>query len=159
VQRAFDLSPSKPLAPAHAVAAIVHTTDGRYLLQHRDAIRSIFYPDHWGCFGGAIDAGERPREALARELREELGLDVATLAVGDFGCFSFNVDALGIEPFDRYYYDVTIEAALVASLTLGEGSEMRLVDGPEALHTLRLVPYDGFALWMHCYRGSLRRGD
>jgi len=66
-----------PWQPNHAVAALIQIVDGRYVLQLRDPKPEIFYPDHWGCFGGAIEPGERDEEALMRELREELGLSLA----------------------------------------------------------------------------------
>jgi hypothetical protein len=31
---------------------------GRYLVQLCDSKPTIFFPDHWGCFGGAGEAGE-----------------------------------------------------------------------------------------------------
>ena len=61
------------LRPAHAVAALLQLSDGRYLMQLRDSNPDIFYPEHWGCFGGAVDPGEAPTAALVRELKEELG--------------------------------------------------------------------------------------
>ena len=48
------------LRPQHAVAALLQLSDGRYLMQLRDSNPAIFYPDHWGCFGGAVDAEEAP---------------------------------------------------------------------------------------------------
>ena len=64
------------LRPAHAVAALLQLSDGRYLMQLRDSNPDIFYPEHWGCFGGAVDAGEAPTAALVRELKEELAVNV-----------------------------------------------------------------------------------
>lgn len=153
----FDLTPAKPLAPADAVAAIVCTADGRYLLQRRDATPTIFYPDHWGCFGGAIEKGESPKEALHRELREELAFDIGGTPVSLFGHFRFSVEAAGILPLDRYYYELRIDADAVKHMRLGEGASMELVDAHRALHELNLVPYDGFALWLHRHRGMLSR--
>lgn len=154
---AFDLTPSKPLTPADAVAAIIHTNDGRYLLQRRDAINTIFYPDHWGCFGGAIERGELPSDALRRELREELALDLELTgqAVTSFGHFRFSAEPAGIAVLDRFYYDILIDPKLVKNLRLGEGAEMSLVNSHDALHQLRLVPYDAFALWLHHYQDML----
>ena len=153
----FDLTPSKPLQPSDAVAAILRTADGSYLLQHRDPIPTIFYPDHWGCFGGAIDPGEQPMQALLRELQEELGMDARGLPIRVFGRFSFSVEGAGIPALERVYYDILIEESEVSRYRLGEGSEMRLVPARDALHTLRLVPYDGFVLWLHCYQNMLVR--
>ena len=46
------------LRPADAAAAlIVVGADGHYLMQLRDQKAGIFYPGHWGLFGGAIDPG------------------------------------------------------------------------------------------------------
>src|SRR5260370_3089863 len=87
------LEADTPLHLEHAVAAII-VVDGRgYLLQQRDNIPQIFFPDHWGLFGGAIDSGETPEAAIRRELREELMLDVANMT--HFGAISFNVASVG----------------------------------------------------------------
>ena len=53
-------------------AAIVVDGEGRVLLlKHR------FRPGSgWGIPGGFIDAGEQPEEAVKRELREEVGLEL-----------------------------------------------------------------------------------
>src|SRR5262245_32356698 len=60
------------LRPAHAVAALLQLSDGRYVMQLRDSNPAIFYPDHWGCFGGAVEAGEPPAVALVRSSRRNL---------------------------------------------------------------------------------------
>lgn len=51
---------------------------GRVLLQHRskDATRK---PDFWGFFGGEIEMGETPEEAVKREAKEELGIELKNL--------------------------------------------------------------------------------
>lgn len=152
MDRAFDLTPSKPLAARDAVAAILHCGDGRYLLQRRDTVRTIFYPDHWGFFGGAIDDGENPLAALRRELQEELALDTDLCRVSRFGRFRFSVEPAGVRGVNRIYYDVVIPANSVQGLRLGEGAGMALVEGGTALHELRLVPYDAFHLWLHVYK-------
>jgi 8-oxo-dGTP pyrophosphatase MutT (NUDIX family) len=157
VADAFDLTPSKPLTPSDAAVAILHCGDGRYLLQHRDAKRTIFYPDHWGFFGGAIEAGETPRQALERELREELQLELTGCEVKPFSRFNFNVEPVAIVPLDRHYFDVRIDSGVVGRLRLGEGQAMDLVEGYRALHSLRVTPYDAFALWLHYFQAKLAR--
>lgn len=55
-----------------AVALAMLEREGRWLLQLRDDIDSIIYPGHWGLFGGHLDPGETPRQAVVRELQEEI---------------------------------------------------------------------------------------
>ncbi len=43
-----------------------------FLLQLRDDSPEIVYPNQWSFFGGGIDLGENPWQALQRELEEEL---------------------------------------------------------------------------------------
>ncbi len=51
--------------------------DGRYLIAQRQA-RAIF-PLLWEFPGGKVEPGESDESALARELRETLGIEVAVL--------------------------------------------------------------------------------
>ena len=55
-----------------AAAALVDR-DGRVLLAQRPPGKHL--AGSWEFPGGKVDAGERPEEALIRELNEELGID------------------------------------------------------------------------------------
>lgn len=57
------------------VGCIILTQDHKILLQQRGHDWRTF-PGYLSTFGGRIEAGEMPLEALVRELREELGADV-----------------------------------------------------------------------------------
>jgi 8-oxo-dGTP diphosphatase len=57
------------------VGALMH--EGRVLLVHRRPEKHA-YPDLWDLPGGFIEAGESELDALARELHEELGVQIAT---------------------------------------------------------------------------------
>jgi 8-oxo-dGTP diphosphatase len=46
--------------------------DGRWLIQLRDEIPTIVAPGCWGLFGGHLEPGETPEQALRRELLEEI---------------------------------------------------------------------------------------
>ncbi len=58
------------------VAAVLQKPDGFFLLAQRPAGKA--YAGYWEFPGGKVEDGEAPREALARELHEELGIDVIT---------------------------------------------------------------------------------
>lgn len=55
-------------------AAVIERPDGTFLLAQRPAGKP--YPGYWEFPGGKIEAGEDARAALARELREELGIEL-----------------------------------------------------------------------------------
>ena len=55
------------------VALAMLQRDGRWLMQLRDEIPTIVAPGCWGLFGGHLDPGETPEQALLRELLEEIG--------------------------------------------------------------------------------------
>ncbi len=62
-------------AAHHDVVAAALVCDGAVLLCHRHPYRE-WYPNVWDVPGGHIDPGESPLEALVRELREELGIEI-----------------------------------------------------------------------------------
>jgi predicted dehydrogenase/8-oxo-dGTP pyrophosphatase MutT (NUDIX family) len=146
------LGSDRKLRPAPAVAALIELPDGRYLLQRRDPLPQIFYPDHWGCFGGAIDDGETPDEALRRELREELRLDIEPGGYCRFTetTFDYGFANLGIMP--RIYYAVRLDWRAFEGLALGEGSDFAAFDAETALCRLRMTPYDSYVLWLYHQR-------
>lgn len=53
-------------------AGVIFRGDGSFLLGRRAP--GTFYPGYWEFPGGKVEAGESPRDALVRELREELGI-------------------------------------------------------------------------------------
>jgi 8-oxo-dGTP pyrophosphatase MutT (NUDIX family) len=145
-----------PLHPATASAALI-VVGGEYLLQLRDSKHGIFFPRHWGCFGGACDPGESPQQTLVRELGEELGLAPDTSRIRHFTSFEFDLAFAGVASIRRYFYEVAIDPAVHAELHLEEGAAMRLF-GPEEILTgsVPITPYDGFALWLHLNAKRLR---
>ena len=55
------------------VALAVLERDECWLLQLRDDDARIVYPGQWGLFGGHLEPGEQPADAVTRELNEEIG--------------------------------------------------------------------------------------
>lgn len=134
----------------HAAAAIIVTEDRRYLLQLRDDIPGIFYPGHWGCFGGAIAVGETPLQALRRELAEELEFSPA--GGEEFVSFDFDLTRLSQGRKLRAYYEFVVSADRIARFVLHEGAAMRLFAAAELFALSNVTPYDSFALWLHVAR-------
>lgn len=106
--------------PTVAVA-ILYQGD-RFLMQLRDDIPTIAYPGYWGFFGGHIEPGETPEQALKRELQEEIGYTFTVKPV-QFGCYN--------EPqVIRYVFAVPLLVAC-EDLVLNEGWDLKLLTPQE----------------------------
>jgi len=145
---------TRPLVLGHACAAIVLDAAGRYLLQRRDDIPGIWFPGHWGFFGGAVEPGESALEATLRELVEEIGLVLAPERLSLFLRLDFDLDGLGLR--ERHFFVATLAPTELPLLKLGEGAEMRWFAGAEALATLPITSYDSLGLFLHHARARIR---
>ena len=63
-------------------ACLLVDVDGRVLIARRPEGKAM--AGLWEFPGGKVDAGETPEEALIRELREELGIDVTEACLAPF---------------------------------------------------------------------------
>ncbi|CCQ51478.1 MULTISPECIES: NUDIX hydrolase [Crocosphaera] len=70
-------SPTK-VTPSNipSVALAILYQDGRFLMQLRDNIPTIIYPDRWGFFGGHLEPGETPEIGVKREVLEEINYKI-----------------------------------------------------------------------------------
>lgn len=55
-----------------STGALLVNPEGKILLQQRDDRPDLLFPGMWTMFGGAMEAGETPDEAVHRELQEEI---------------------------------------------------------------------------------------
>ncbi len=136
-----------------AVAAIIVVDGSDYLLQLRDPLPHIWYPDHWGTFGGAVEPGEDEAAALKRELFEELAFDVTDAA--RFSTIEFDVPGAGLGKFYRSYWEIHVTRAHAETFVLGEGAEKRVFAPRDVFALPRVTPYDAFALFLHHSKARL----
>ena len=115
---------------------ILYTSSGHILLQHRtdDAFR---LPGYWAFFGGGIEQGENPTEALRREIREELSYEVQ-------GPKFFLAQKVRDEENDITKY-VFVEQYQDQPLQLGEGQAMGWFS-PDETHELKMIDHDRFVV-------------
>jgi 8-oxo-dGTP pyrophosphatase MutT (NUDIX family) len=146
----YFVTAKSALRPSNAVAALLLLEDGRYIMQLRDAIPDIFYPDHWGCFGGAVGAGETSLAALHRELEEEL--EYTPDSAEEFTRFEFDFSKVGQPKVYRVYFEISVPAAAFRRFALHEGAAFEAVTGRALLTRRKVTPYDAFAIWMHMSR-------
>ncbi|MCU0226219.1 MAG: (deoxy)nucleoside triphosphate pyrophosphohydrolase [Bryobacterales bacterium] len=89
---------SSPRPPLLVVAAVIKR-NGRFLIAQRRSTGS--FPLKWEFPGGKLEAGESPKQALRRELQEELGVDAEIGAeIGRYECAYPNFRKVTILFFD-----------------------------------------------------------
>jgi 8-oxo-dGTP pyrophosphatase MutT (NUDIX family) len=152
--RDYFLGAENVLSPSDASAAIIALSGKRYLMQLRDQKPNIFYPGHWGVFGGAMDPGETTSQGLRRELREELSLP--DIAFKPFTSIAIDFSYCGLGNVVRHYFVAEIDESMLGRLRLNEGQEMRVFAASELLLVQRVVPYDSMAIWMHATKDDVR---
>ena len=141
------------------VAGLLVVPDGRYLLQLRDDRPSLRVADHWCLFGGRVEDGETPRQAMIRELGEELEFEPAT--VHWFTEIAFVMPQLEVDISHKVFFEVPVSEAEIGRMVLHEGAGCRLFDLDSLLREPRVVPWDIHALVLHARRATIfrRPGD
>lgn len=141
-----------PIARCIADAILVAET-GRYLMKRRDDLPTLIFPNEWSLFGGGLEAGETADEALRRELREELALEIDSA--------EFFTEWRILLPFAEpqivqiAFYVVPIQERAVSGFVLNEGAEMRLFHAEELMRLPNIVPIDFAAVMLHARRRAL----
>lgn len=128
-------------------SAILFTEDERYLFQLRDDKLGLPLRNHWAFFGGEVDPGETPEQAVLREIEEEL-------TYMPNNCLWFH-EAFYILPrhhkkiVRKAYYSIKIEPNDIASMIQCEGADMRLMSVAEILALQRVAPWDVSVVLLH----------
>lgn len=101
-------------------AIILENDEGDILLYLRDNKPTIPFPNHWDLFGGHIEEGETPEEALVREVKEELDYDLI-----NYQFFKeYNCQEGDVNPNIKYVYSGKIDKP-IEKLTLDVGQKLQ----------------------------------
>lgn len=95
----------------------------RLLIYLRDDKPEIPFPNHWDFFGGHVEEGETPEEALVREVNEELGVKLKAWQLFRI----FNCNSGDVYPNVKYIYWTRIDK-VAQELTLYEGQQLTSID-------------------------------
>jgi 8-oxo-dGTP diphosphatase len=98
----------------------------RLLVYLRDNDPAIPFPNHWDFFGGHLEAGESPEQALVREVQEEVGVKLT-----EWNFFRLYHCTRGdAYPNTKHIYWAQIDQSC-AELTLNEGQQLMSIGADE----------------------------
>ena len=116
-------------------------------MQLRDDKPGLPLRNHWAFFGGEVDPGEAPQDAILREVEEEL-------TFRPNNCCWFH-EAVYILPLHgrnvvrKAYYLIEIKPEEVDSMVLCEGADLKLMTVSEILTLKRVAPWDLSVALLH----------
>jgi|TARA_B100000315_G_scaffold223852_1_gene228980 8-oxo-dGTP pyrophosphatase MutT (NUDIX family) len=132
----------------YAVAAILLSEEGDYLLQQRDGTPGIWHPNMLGLFGGTIEEGEEAGAALRRELAEELEFSPRQLTYFSFAFFGTSEIAPGSSC--RIIYEACFTREEWKQMVLSEGASMKIISSSDIVgRKYSIVPVDLHMLYIH----------
>jgi 8-oxo-dGTP pyrophosphatase MutT (NUDIX family) len=135
-------------------AAVLWTSDGRYLMQRRDDKPGLVLRDHWAAFGGSVDPGESGEAALRRELVEELEFTAREVALVTE--LTIRLPLAAGPRWDRMsFYAAPITPADIDAMVLHEGQEKRLFALDALLAEPKVAPWDLAAILIHARAARL----
>lgn len=122
--------------PVTVVAAVIRNKLGQILIARRPVTHKVA-GGLWEFPGGKIEAGETPKEALKREIREELGIEIRVEELIDVVSHIYNLPAVLPDrlPAQRLHillvgYFADFEGEIAASeFELNDVAEVQWVDG------------------------------
>lgn len=119
-----------------SVSSILISTEDEFILQLRDNKPDIAQPGMISFFGGGVEDGEEPQDAIVREIEEELSIQL------DKNDFSFldSVIRTSSRSGNKHRAHLFVARGIKKEdLVLGEGEAIVFVKCDESLASLRLT--------------------
>lgn len=111
---------------------IIINKNNEILLQKKT--QDYKYPGHWCLFGGEIEGSETPEEAIIRELKEELGIDITDVKKIKESDYEFN------NKKEKVYIFTALFDKDISEIRIGEGCGVALFT-LEEIKELKLIPH------------------
>lgn len=110
------------------VCVLIRNEKGEYLIQKRAATKKQA-PNKWGMTAGHVDAGENFEEAIVREIKEELGIEVTVEELKPLATFKqpYESQTTTNNNYTKYYFYTTNRKIEDYTICLEELSELKYI--------------------------------
>lgn len=112
------------------VTAVLHNSAGDLLLQLRDDKPDLRYPNFWTLFGGSVEDGESPEQAIHRELMEEMEIALPLTFWKTFVCPVRSIEGV-VTTYNHVFVGKLNRD--IATIDLNEGQDMRYFSPDETI--------------------------
>tara|TARA_B100000787_G_C16153151_1_gene277584 strand:+ start:107 stop:559 length:453 start_codon:yes stop_codon:yes gene_type:complete len=131
--------------PKHASAVIIYFKE-KILLVLRSNNKKIFYPNHYGLFGGAKEKNETYLGAAKRELLEETNINILKQNIKYLLDINFSFPNSKLINRKIYTYRINDLKKFKKFFILGEGVSQKFFTYNQIKNLSNIVPYDKLAL-------------
>lgn len=119
---------------------------GKYLIQKRDNKKEIFFPNFWGVFGGSLKKGENSKQAVIRELKEELNISFKEPVQK----LKLDISSKNFKPTRERTFFICKPNNFPKNIKIYEGKDYALLSFFN-IKKLKFVPWDFSAISYHHY--------
>ena len=145
------------IKPENASCAIIKDKKNNFLLQKRDNKKGIFFPNHWGLFGGAKNNNETYLSTVKREINEELGIKSKNTFF--FMNLKFDMKNIINKEINRYCYISEFNDLRSLKIKLTEGEKYKIFNKKDLINFISkknlIVPYDNLVIWFYLNKKKL----
>ena len=131
--------------PKHASAVIIYFKE-KILLVLRSNNKKIFYPNHYGLFGGAKEKNETYLGAAKRELLEETNINILKQNIKYLLDINFSFPNSKLIYRKIYTYQINDLKKFKKFFILGEGVSQKFFTYSQIKNLSNIVPYDKLAI-------------
>ena len=131
--------------PKHASAVIIYFKE-KILLVLRSNNKKIFYPNHYGLFGGAKEKNETYLGAAKRELLEETNINILKQDIKYLLDINFSFPNSKLINRRIYTHQINDLNKFKKFFILGEGVSQKFFTYNQIKNLSNIVPYDKLAL-------------
>ena len=134
------------------VACILIVNERNEILMQKKDVLFPSWPGCWSLFGGGLDEKEDPKDAISRETKEELGLELKDILPCKVS--PYKEEGKNGRMGNMHVFTTTIPSTKIAQISIGEGAGFAwLAEEEFEFYKSKVIPQD-FKIIIDYYNNS-----